>query len=583
MKKITGLLLVVLTTKVVLCADVSSGLTPQLAGERLVVRFMATTNNDPAVLVNFKGPFRLADFPSGSVLNGVRLRQVGTNELLLGAGDREVMLEAQGFPGWTALLGSNDQLRCAVDLRKVLIDLETPSNNAAAVRLDFHDGGWASMGPGSTARYDYFKDKSYYLSGRGKVYGEEADGLKRNLSEFFVPLTGGPLKKVGSGKYTRWQRLTPLTEVACGGKLGETLEIYVGPQKIMLERHLPQTVELPNGTVVELAQNPQNLFLEWKIKKGFCRFWVSGFDCWHAYGLTDQEAAMAWNTVQGAVDLANYTSTNVFKPNLEALVRIANRFSVSVSPGVTFQYANVFNCITYTGNSIGGDASIYDPNSGTVTKVLQSVTTFKGGMPMASVNAPLNSVKLEWGDQKTLNVSGSPGDFKVPKDSKKIFEGGNSSQMQVGFNPGGQIDFESISSDFKINLAPLKDWQVNLKEGDKVTFQYEWQTGVFYGIADPGNTSPVTFQTPEGFTPQVYPGGVITIIGGTEGSILSKTFGTVVFYEGGGTGGAFGETVSGGTFPPFGTPIPWGGPGPVYDPTFVPPRVEQPPVTVSGK
>jgi hypothetical protein len=386
---------------------------------------------------------------------------------------------------------------------------------------------------------------------------------------------------VATSKGTRWQRVIPLVEVAAGGKPGESMELYLGAKKIVLQRNVPQVVEMPNGSRVEVTQNPKTSFWDFKIQKGVFRFWISGFDCWSAFGLTDQEGSVAWNVAQGAVDVANLTRAEVVAPNREILVRIANRFSAAVNPAVTFQYANIHNCTTFVGSSTGGDVDFFNPDSKQITKIAGAISTFKSGVASSSLNIPLNAITINWEEKTDLNVSGTPGDFKVASNTRKLLRGENGSQIEVEYGASGKIDLKAISSTYGIRVSPLKEWNVRLNEGDGVAFTYEWQTGVFYGWANAENSGPVTFITPEGLTPQVNPGGVITVIGGGQGSVLSRTMGSVVFYEGGGggEGSAFGAATGGGILPSgWQTTSPFGNINSSIDPS----RVPQPPVSVVG-
>lgn len=521
---------------------------------------------------------KLDQLPNGATINEVWLQAQGSM-VVVGGVRKTVNLSVAGFPGLTARIGTGDRATWSVSTEKQLIDFSTSTNNAAPVELAFVDGGKAQMGAGSSARFDLFKDGSYYLSGRGKVSSVDADGLKRDLSQFLPPMSGGPLVRVSDGKKgTRMKRLNPLVEVALGGKYGETMQIYVGPRKVLLTPTAPQTVELPNGTRVVLSQDPKTQSLAWAVEKGFCRFWVSGFDCWSAFALTDQSANQVWDTAQGAVDISNHTLTNSPAPVRELLVRIANKFSASVPPATTFQYVNVQNCTTYIAAS-DGNVEIYNPDNKQITSVAGGLKTFRGGAATSLLNTPINAISMNWEDGNELQVSGTPGDFKVAPRTRQTLRGENSSQVDVDYGQSGQIDIKAISSDYALTLAPLKDWLIGIREGDGLTMQFDWKSGIFIATANPGNVGSVSFSSSEGYAPQVNPGGVITILGGTFGSLLSRMQGSSVFYEGGGVGGGAGFGASFGDnflVPPL-------VPG-LRNPDFNDPtRIPQPGASVVGK
>ncbi len=486
---------------------------------------------------------RLSDLPSGVVIKDVLIHREEKALRVWGA-KQPVIVTVTGFSGLSVRLAAGNELICQVNSEMGWVDFRCTSNNQAVANLFFHDGAKAEMGPASSARYDLFKDQSYYLSGRGRVTAVDADGLKRELSQFLPPMSGGPLVKVAEGKKgERLKRLIPLTEVALGGKYGEPMQIFVGPQKILLQPTSPQTVSLPNGTRITFSQDPKTQVLEWQVEKGFCRFWVSGFDCWSAFAVSEQSAGHAWDTSQGAVDLANRTPTNSPPPVREVLVRIANKFSASVPGITTFQYINVHNCTTYVGAS-DGNVEIFNPDTKQLTLVAGGLKTFRGGVAATTLNAPINAVAMNWEEGNALQVSGTPGDFKVAPKSRQTLRGENASMMDVDYGASGQIDITAISSAYTLTLAPLKDWKIGLGEGDGLSVQYDWKSGVFIGTAHPGNSGPVGFSSAEGYVPNVLPGGVITILGGNFGSLLSRMQGSVVFYEGGGAGGGSGFGAS---------------------------------------
>ncbi|MCX8155054.1 MAG: hypothetical protein N3J91_01160 [Verrucomicrobiae bacterium] len=536
------------------------------------------------VSLDGKASMPLKDLAAGVLINGVQVTPPGAEGMAsVTAAERDVVLEVEGFKDWTAQLPKGQALQVRPNPKMQWLDAQTPSENTGEVTLNLPDGARAVLRGASSARFDLFKDGSYYLAGRGRITATDADGLSRELSPFVPPMVGGPLQRTSAnGKSAgRLQRLTPLLEVAMGGKADSAVEIYIGKQRYTLNAQTPQVVELPNGTQLELAQNPGSRVVEWRLRKGMCRVWVAGFDCWSAFLISEQSLGSLWNLDKGAVDTANTTATNLFPTAREVLVRIANRFSASVPGGTTFQYINVQNCSTFVA-SADGPVDFFNPISRQITRIgSESSATFRSGVVAASPNAPFNSITMNWDDGGELRISGTAGDFKVAPKTRQVLRGDNDSQLAVNYTDTGLIEIQSVSSAYQIDLRPLKDWQVRMGEGDGLGVIYDSKTGVFYGTANPANSAPVVFQTPEGYAPQVNPGGMITVITTQGGALPSRLMGSVVFYEQAGVGGGtvFGSAVQPNLLPVGAASLnTFGHPNNMIDPS----RVPQPGASVVG-
>mgnify|MGYP000291886864 CR=1 FL=1 len=534
--------------------------------------------------IDGKAALPVKDFAAGVVFSGVQIIPPGADGWVqVTAVERAVVLEVDGFKGCSAQLPVKHSLRLHPDVQQLWLDLQAPADNTSEISLHLADGAKATLGAASSARMDLFKDGSYYLAGRGKISAVDADGLNRELSPFLPPMMGGPLQKTaGNDKQAgRFRRLTPLVEIAMGGKADSTPEIVVGKQRFALEANGGRLIELPNGTQVEVTHNPSTRAVEWRVRKGMVRVWVAGFDCWSAMLVSGQSAGALWNLERGAVDLSNQSATNGFATTREVLIRIANRFSASVPGSTTFQYINVQNCSTFVA-SANGPVDFFNPVSRQIARIgTEAGTTFRSGVPAINPNTPFNSIQMNWDDGGDLRITGTSGDFKVSPKTRQVLRGDNDSQMVVNYTDTGLIEVQSVSSAYQIELRPLKDWQVRMGEGDGMGVFHDSRTGVFYATANPANAAPVVFQTPEGFSPQVNPGGMITVITTQGGALPSRLMGSVVFYEQGGVGGGtvFGSAVQPNLLPVGAASLnTFGNPNNLIDPS----RVPQPGVSVVG-
>ncbi|MEI7728146.1 MAG: hypothetical protein WCO56_01145 [Verrucomicrobiota bacterium] len=500
---------------------------------------------------------------------------------------QDVMVEAEGFAGWSARVPAGNQAGFRIATNGGMIDIVTSSNNPASIEVMFHDGGKAIMGPGSFGRLDALWDQTYYFSGRGKVLAKDADGQERHLNQYLLPMTGGPLKRFKDNQgATRWIRMTPLTEVSISGPAGGDLEIVVGTNKIILPSKQSQRVELHNGTVIDFIQNPNNNYLDLRVPKGACRLWVGGMDCWSASALADQQASILWDPANNAVDISSYTATNAFVVARDILVKIANRISCSVPAGVGFQYANVNNCTTFTANAQRGKVGMFNPDIGQEVLISPGASTFKNGIPAdpRNISHPRNSLSLGWNKQD-LKVTGTAGDYLLSPNSRRSLQQGGSGVFDVAVDPSGSVGIRSMSADVSIKFDPLGQWTMDVAQGDLVNVTWDRLKGVFIVQASSDNTGTVTFTTPEGQAPMVNPGGVITIICAKDGSYLSRGEGATVFYEAGGAAEVmtFGFVIPGATFNAPNLGLGTEMQPPMTDPAMLAPRVSEPPVTVYGK
>jgi hypothetical protein len=249
-----------------------------------------------------------------------------------------------------------------------------------------------------------------------------------------------------------------------------------------------------------------------------------------------------------------------------------------------------------------GTVELYNPDTRQITPVAGHLTTFRSGVAANNLDTLASALKMNWDGRSDLKLSGTAGDFTIAPGTRKVITGDNGAQFVVDYGANGQVVFTAVSSAFTMQITPLKDWQVNLGEGDGVILQQDLGSGVVYGTANANNAGPVTFITPEGRPVAVSAGGVITVIGGQQGSLLSRTEGSVVFYEGGNSGltsgqptptaspagsasfgrssgNAFGASAAATPLPPAGTtPISFGRVPTQVDPS----RLSQPPVSVVG-
>lgn len=498
----------------------------------------------------------------------------------------EAVMEATGFGGWGSKLGVGDACTVQVNFHRQLIDMTTPAANTNGLVLRFHDGGKASMGGGSTLRYDEFKDRSYYVSGSGKVHAENADGQGMELMAFVPPMTGGPVvEETGPDGVKRSKRLSPVVIARGAGELLEKVLIGIQKEQFQLEREGQKTVVLTNGTEVVVYMSPDRTALRWRVTKGYVKFGMESIRCFQAQILTDQKADFQWDTTNLMVDTHNNSEADIFPANRDILCSVSRSVNSSTGPGGTFQYALLDDCDKFVASGYGtGKVQMYNTRTGVAFELQQGTVQFRAGVPVgtAGTGTQKPQIKLSWLDGSPLKVAGPDGSTSVAPGGKETLTVGGTGELGITYSGAGVVGINSVQGDFQLLPKVLQDWTFDVGVNDSVTFTLDTQKGVFTVHSQVGNNNPVNVGSPDGFNPVLFPDSTITFVLGPTGLTLGKTDGTIVFYESaGGAQGAFGQG-------PVSTPVPTGGTTPpafgstttTFDPTRLNgTRVDQAPVT----
>jgi hypothetical protein len=317
----------------------------------------------------------------GSIVStrGLDLSLAEGNAVSLSSKTREIIVKANTMPGWATRISPRNQAALRFHKEKTLVDVLTASKNTESVIMRFPDAGMAEMDLESAARFDYFKDQSYYVSGFGRVKAQSADGqvvflshqlpmsaptpqvgtTERSITEApRPPLVGGPLPPMTGAATAQLGRIDPTTDVLISGTLEESLSIKVADRTIELNAARPtESVTLPNGSSIEFTLNTAAKQLAWRVAKGYFTLGMDGeaFRLWRAIALTDQSATMQWSKMQipPTIELKNTTpaspmgSHNIIMVDLAKGVPPYNRyfdapqpgFYAKLKPNATFSYS----------------------------------------------------------------------------------------------------------------------------------------------------------------------------------------------------------------------------------------------------
>lgn len=505
-------------------------------------------------------------------------------ELRVSSVTHEVVMEASGFDGWGSKVDLGASCQIHPDFARQIIDLATPAANTNAVVLRFHDGGKASMAGGSTLRYDEFKDRSYYVSGNGKVDAENADGQAMQLFSFVPPMTGGPLvEETGADGVKRTKRLSPVTMARGAGELLKKIQIGMAQFQWEFEREGQKTVTLTNGTTAVIYMSPDRAALRWRVTKGYIRFGMEQIRCWQAQILTDQKADFQWDTTTLMVDTHNNSDADIFPANREILCTLSRSITASTDPGGTFQYALLDDCDKFVASGYGNDVHIYNTRTGKGFELANGNVQFRNGSPVTSGSAGQKpEIKLAWQDGSPLNVGSASGSTSVEPGGKQSLTLDGHGELNINYSGSGVVGIDSVQGEYTLLPKILQDWKFDIGSDDSVVFTLDTQKGVFTVHSKIGNNNPVTVGSPDGFNPVLYPDSTLTFVLAPTGLTLGRTDGTIVFYEAAGSSqGSFGQGPLPPTTPPGGTlPVAFGSPTTGIDSTLLnTSRVPQAPVS----
>jgi hypothetical protein len=563
----------------------------EIAGTRQTVIFSESAQGGVSVSVNGEWVLDVEAFQKTDGhknLKGVTFSWDKENEVLvIGSDTGEVILEGKGFEGWAAKAALGDKVRLRVDTKKFVIDVSTPQSNKKSLIMRFGDGAKAEVEPGSHARFDLFKDKSYYLSGSGKVHTINADGFEADLSPYLPPMTGGPVEQRTNDLGVVYNhRLSPVLQFRIIGHTNNGMAFWLDNQYVQIATNEVKRVELPNGSVATLILTERGS-LDWKVSKGYFRVSIDGFRCWRATGLTDQAADHAWDLGAKAVDLKNQSPNNIAPPNRVIHTQMNRTTSAAVYPAATFQYTSIEDCQVFAGSSHGGRVDLYDSGAKREMTLVPGNHIVRPGSFAGALrggNGPQHDVKISWESGDAVTLDGAYGQSSVSSRSRQTLKQPNGNgQMEVTYGDGGMVTVTAVSEGIVLRPEGLQNWSIEIPEGETVSLNLDVRKGLFTVQTAEGNQSTIRIDTGTGFIPLMDPDSTLSfIMGGREGSVVGGVRGNVIIYES--AGAAVGEGVSTPGQPPLPNgqlPALFGQVGPNVNVSLIPPVILQPPATPS--
>ncbi|MEW6158914.1 MAG: hypothetical protein AB1813_15930 [Verrucomicrobiota bacterium] len=544
-----------------------------------LIRFNRT--GETIFLENTRNPTLRAELKTTIVFEGVEFTlQPKRSSVLIRPIERHLEFEVSGFSDTRWSVRTNSTLLLTLDFERRILDLKTGETNSDPVRGYFSDDGKVEIHAGSTARFDLFKDESYYVSGRGKVSGTTAEGQPIQLTANGLPLSGGALveRMDAQGKSKR-ERMKPLILMSVGGSIEDELDITFDQSKelkrVILRNGSREKIDLPNGSIVHLSFDGNLKVLEWSVEKGFLQIVVPGFDCWKGFALTDQIAGQTWSLGSRLMEIRNRSADTIVPPNREILVYLASRIHAIVDLKAVFQYAPIHNCTTFASAASGGDVRIYNSDLKETTVIENSNQLFKSGIAYrGETTTPKSKIALTWKGDDAAKLATEEKLVGLPETRRELIEDSTSQAvLEADHSEKGFIILRAVKGDHLIRLNDLlPDAMLELPQGNEITLQVDRGRGVFAMKASSGNATPIRILTDTGFSSFLGSSSSMTVVLGR-----TSTDSNLVFFEGAGASSDQQEAfvpVTGTT--PFGTGFGTQTPNEPIDVS----RIQQPPTSV---
>jgi len=535
-----------------------------------MVRLQGDAKGSMTALIEGRTVITLASLQQNKTpltMDGIQF-SLGLDEMSIrvSSSTQPVRIESSGYEGWSAKIPANCAAQFRLDPRKI-IDINTPAGNQdkGVVTMKFSDGATAEMRGEAAARLDLFKDQSYYFSGYGRssaggVFTASADSLALDMSPKKLPLSGGPWVELEENGRKRSHRALPLVDVFIKSEWRREMVLLIDRQECKVTSGEKNKVSLTNGAVINLWIDDKSKALGWEVEKGFFRFNVAGFDCWKAYAVTDQSALTVWDARENTLDIRATAPGTIVDPNRTIYVKLSKTLSAAVYPSSVFQYSPIVPCQMFTASSTGERVTIC--NSETRDEmVLASGNSiirpgFLVGGPVVGNESARQPVNIAWQGGRvnvnspvgvaTLGRAGEPND-PAPPDSAGTGGriGSSTSEKMIGYLGGdqfyashetdGSVTIEAKSGSYVLIPRGLDNFAVDLPQDNSVTLTYDSLGGVFTVRTSPDNSGVVRVGTPDGYTPSLPPGAVVTFILGQPNSMLASASGNLFFYENLGT------------------------------------------------
>jgi hypothetical protein len=415
------------------------------------------------------------------------------------------------------------------DFRRALVRFHTPTNKAEPIQLQFDDGGNALIHPGTSACLDRLYDDSYYFFGKGSLIGTNSDGQTIPIAAISTALLGGPLPPPDPARTNRIARLLPPIDVKITGSLGAPLLVEVGTNSLQLSPGEIESASFTNGSHIEFTYDVSQLYLRWRVDKGYFRVTVVGIDGWKAITWVDQWGEIQWNPAYRLIHLRNLSASSPI------LVTQPNRTLTVVQPKASYQYAYV-KPGTFTTSASGGSVVLHNLDSRESFSLRDQNLVFVSGRASGQrgdrpVSSSFQSLSLIWDHGAPAELTGMSRNASILPKEEKLIVFDEHTKVLVRHTDGGELIIKSLEGSYRLTLPDLNGISIDLPDGQETVLRLDLKKGTFVIMADPENSEDVKVATVDGFAPPLPPSTAMNFNIGKNGSVTATSNGKVVFYE----------------------------------------------------
>ncbi|MGV3774406.1 MAG: hypothetical protein ACO1QB_16010 [Verrucomicrobiales bacterium] len=465
------------------------------------------------VKVGENAPLPASSIQSPISQDGARLR-VNNGSLVMQAGTHGISLESETIKDWKVSIPKNNSLEITIDIQKAFFDFRTPASNGQKIEMRFPDEGQASMGAGSTARYDHYKDGTYCFSARGDVAGESSDGMKFKFSPNMPPMLGGALQEQLDEKgVKKMHRATPAVPLIIIGDPNQKLSIRIGDQQVELTPGESKTLTTANGSEFSFTHNLARSSLEWQVDKGVGGMSIGGIDCWKGLSLSGQGGVSTW--AGSLIDLKNRTKTEAFDPVQTVLVQIGGRIYASTAPGATFQFAKMRDCGSFATAAYGGEVNLYNSDTRVTSPLAQKNLLFEQGSPFQTGGPNTlrdgTALRLTWESDTSIFLRGSSSTIEVKFKSKDVLVVGEN-ELEIQYTETGDLNLRAKIGGFQIKPDFVPDFAINIPQGGSVTLNLQRKNFIFTVKEGVDNDAAIGVMTLSGFSSTVAGSDKVTLV-----------------------------------------------------------------------
>lgn len=464
------------------------------------------------------------------------------------AQDAEVI--GEGLGGWKTFVHIGETVSFDYqpdgNIVRVSAEKSVGSISTTATLISLPDGSKIMLKSGASAQTDFLKDGSFVVIGQNGASAQTSRGQKFELTPERIPLYPTPTEDRSTPRADGQAQIyaaAPPTPAVLNGNTGDSIELAVGNQKILVTGGAAKQLTLPNGARLEAFHDKATGRLRISVRKGCFQFTPGTTTVGSPVLVAGQSVDLKWTANKDALEVGNPLSLTPFKvllPNHAVLLPNRESWCLLQTEGAE----------SFSVASTEGDAALFDPTSRQVVNV---------GLQKRILS---NDSSLNLSQTRVHLMGGAGNSFKVRVNDKTSFsfEDAVKNQGRIQFaglelaaaQQGARWTITSVNNAAEVTATAVSAWKATVPIGESVTLDYSEllaSVDLTVGDAKPGRVSDsVNLKLPDGSLVSMNP----------KSRTRTELFKDGSFYLSG-TGDASGSTADGRPFSFLGGSIPVGG------------------------